>query len=98
MTDSVALTVTGTVGDLVTLNAPSIVFGTFSAGSLSATAATGGITQTGALTVGGDVEPDGFDLGAGDHPDDGREVADGRGDVVDKWDSRDGERDGQPSR
>ena len=91
MTDSVALTVTGTVRDF---GDPERALDRLRGrGSLSATAATGGITQTGR----GDVEPDGFDLGAGGRRG-SREFADGRGDVVDKWDSRDGGRDGQASR
>ena len=54
LTDGVALTVNGAVGGLATLNAPSIQFDTFTAGSLLATATTGGISQTdGVLTVTG---------------------------------------------
>ncbi len=54
LTDSVALnTIGGSVGGLATLNAPSITFATFSAGSLAATATTGGISQTGVVTVTG---------------------------------------------
>ncbi len=54
LTDGVALTVTGAVGGLATLNAPAIQFDTFTAGSLLATATTGGISQTaGPLTVTG---------------------------------------------
>ena len=66
LTDGVALTVNGAVGGLATLNAPAIQFDTFAAGSLLATATTGGISQTdGVLTVTGilvadrhDGEPD----------------------------------------
>ena len=53
LTNTAELDITGTVGGLAFLDAPSISFDTFSAGSLSATASTGGISQTGAVQVTG---------------------------------------------